>query len=215
MTLALAEAQVRPMPSRLAREIVEREHYLHRKPPVSYAFGLFLSDEPVGVVTFGCPASHHMRAGACPSDPSRVLELNRLWVADSMPANSESWFVSRALRQMPPRIVLSYADTTQGHHGGVYRAMSFEYAGWTDMERRTPRMDYLPASGGHTRDAFRTGFTTKVRRRPKIKYWTVTGSRLERVGLRRLCAWPSLDWRLIPPPTEHLYHPLHHQEVAA
>lgn len=32
-------------------------------------------------------ASRHLQVGACPSDPSLVLELNRLWVHDRMPRN--------------------------------------------------------------------------------------------------------------------------------
>lgn len=197
------------IPSGLARETVEREHYLHRKPPVSHAFGLFEDERLVGVVTFGIPASRHLQKGACPSDPDRVLELNRLWVHDAQPGNTASWFVSRALALLPPAIVVSYADTTQGHLGYTYRALNFRYAGWTDMERRTPRYDYLPADPKvHTRDAFRNGYASKVRRRPKIKYWITTGDRRERRDLARLCAWPELSWHELPPPTEHRYHPL-------
>ncbi len=191
---------VRPIPAALARSTVVLYHYLHRAPPVSYAFGLF---EPwrgqecgtlTGVVIFGVPASRHLQKSACPSDPDLVLELNRLWISDTMPRNTASWFLARALRMLPPRIIVSYADTAHGHHGWVYRAANFHYAGWTDMDRRTPRFDYMPKSGGHTRDAFRTGWTHRVRRQPKIKYWTVTGNPTERRHLTALCGWPRLDW---------------------
>lgn len=188
---------------RAAAKIVVAHHYLHRKPSISYAYGLHAGDQLVGVVTFGTPASRHMQIGACPSDPSAVIELNRLWVSDAMPPNTESWFVSRALRQLPARIVVSYADTTYGHVGYVYRALSFHYAGWTDMERRLPRLDYLPAKDGlHTREAFRSGVRTTVRRQPKVKYWTTTGTPAQRRALRARCGWPSLDWHEHPPPTE-------------
>ena len=153
------------------------------------------------MVTFGTPASRHLQVSACPTDPAAVTELNRLWVHDSEPANSESWFVSRALRKLPPRIVVSYADTAYGHQGYIYRALNFRYAGWTDMDRKTPRFDYVPLSGGHSRDAFRGGTTgERVRRKPKVRYWTVTGNRSERRALASKCAWPSLDWRELPPP---------------
>jgi len=184
---------VQPIASRLARETVEREHYLHRKPPVSFAFGLFEGDALVGVCTFGVPASRHLQIGACPSDPALTLELNRLWVEDRMPRNTESWFVARCLKALPPRIVVSYADTTQGHVGFIYRALNFSWAGWTDMDRKTPRYDYV-SPGKHSRDAFRSGFTERVRRKPKHKYWTVTGDRREQRRLRALCPWPKLTW---------------------
>lgn len=191
---------------REAINLVVQHHYMHRKPPVSFAFGLIDDKgDTKGVVTFGQPASHHMLVGACKTNPDCVIELNRLWVSDDMPRNSESWFVSRALALLPPKIVLSYADTAAGHCGHVYRALNFNYAGWTDMERKTPRFDYI-TPGMHTRDAFRKGerrFTERVRRRPKVKYWTVTGNRRERRDLAAKCLWPKLDWKISPPPVEH------------
>ena len=197
---------VRPVDKALAAKLVVQNHYLHRAPTQSFAFGIFddLFDEVVGVVTFGPPASRNVQTGACPSDPNLVVELNRLWVSDALPRNSESWFVSRVLKLMPPRIVVSYADTSAGHVGYVYRALNFKYAGWTDMGRKTPRFDYV-VPGKHSRDAFRGGtpqFTERVRRLPKVKYWTVTGDRKARAKLLKLCKWAHLDWKTLPPPTE-------------
>jgi hypothetical protein len=192
---------VAPIGSRLAREVAEREHYMHRKPTVKHAFGLFHRDVLVGICTFGIPASRHLQKGACPSRPDSVIELNRLWVHDDMPGNTESWFVSRCLASLPPYIVVSYADTARGHAGYIYRALNFRYAGWTDMERKTPRFDYIPAkAGAHTRDAFRNGYVDKVRRKPKVKYWTVTGNKNERRHLMSVAGWPSLNWKELPPP---------------
>lgn len=155
----------------------------------------------VGTVTYGTPASRHLQMGACPEDPSSVIELNRLWVSDAMPKNTESWFVSRTLKALPPKIVVSYADTKEQHYGYIYRALNFHYAGWTDMERKTPRYDYIPHDPkAHTRDAFRTGYAYKVRRLPKVKYWIVTGNKAERRRLTRMSGWPRLDWHTLPPP---------------
>lgn len=182
---------------------------MHRKPVVSYTWGLYEGSEVVGVVVYGTPASRHLQISACPGSPSTVVELNRLWVHDRMPRNTESWFVSRTLRLMPPRIVVSYADTAQDHFGYVYRALNFHYAGWTDMERKTPRYDYIPlVPGQHTRESFRSGYKDKVRRKPKVKYWTVTGTPAERRRLREQCAWPTLSWKELPPSSDHVHHKL-------
>lgn len=184
-----------------ATQLVVKHHYLHRRPPISWSFGLMDEQGVAGVVTFGTPASRHLQMSACPTNPGVVCELNRLWVSDDLPQNAESWFVARALKKLPPRIVVSYADTTHGHYGYVYRALNFRYAGWTDMERKTPRFDYIPAKdGAHTREAFRTGFVERRRRLPKVKYWTVTGNRTERANLTKVCGWPSLSWRELPTP---------------
>lgn len=201
-TLADVEGlTVEPMSSAQASALAIEHHYLHRRPPISFAFGLHRHGLPVGVVTFGTPPSRHLQMGACPSDPSLVIELNRLWVSDSEGPNTESWFVSRALRQLPPRIVVSYADTREGHYGYIYRALNFRYAGWTDMDRKTPRYDYIPMDPTrHTRESSRSGVAKKVRRLPKVKYWLVTGNRRERRDLTRLCGWKTLDWKATPPP---------------
>lgn len=185
--------------SRIAQEEVVKNHYLHRKTNIQHAFGLFDGGALVGVITFGTPASRHLQISACPSNPSLVIELNRLWVDDAMPRNTESWFIARALALLPPLIVVSYADTAHNHQGFVYRAANFNYAGWTDMERKTPRFDYVPTNGKHSRDAFRSKSFTRVRRRPKVKYWVVTGNARERRKLLKICGWPKLSWKELPP----------------
>lgn len=201
--------RVASIDSKTAAWLVVEHHYLHRKPPISHAFGLYRDNILVGVCTYGTPASRHLQKSACPSEPSNVIELNRLWVDDSMPHNSESWFVSRTLKQLPPKIVVSYADTREKHYGYIYRALNFHYAGWTDMDRKTPRRDYIPHDPtAHTRDAFRTGYSHTVPRKPKVKYWIVTGNHSERRKMTKLCAWPQLSWRKQPPP-------LHKEEEAA
>lgn len=183
-----------------------KDHYLHRKPPMCDTFEMRVGDIVKAVLTTGVPASRHMQVGACPSSPSSVVELNRLWVASDQPHGTASWFISQCLRRMPPRIVLSYADTAAGHDGTVYRAANFFYAGWTDMDRKTPRFDYVVENGRHTRDAFRKGegvSSQKVRRKPKARYWTVTGNKKDRRELVRLCQWPVMCWKTEPVPTEH------------
>lgn len=194
--------RVQPITSQLANQTVIKHHYLHRKAPISFAYGLYKGPKLLGVVTFGTPPSRHLQMSACPSDPALVLELNRLWVHDIMPTNTESWFVSRALKLLPPRIIVSYADPKFGHYGYIYRALNFNYAGWTDMERKTPRFDYIPIDPTkHTREAFRSGVAYKVRRIPKVKYWIVTGpTKTERKRLSALCGWVCMDWRETPPP---------------
>lgn len=189
-------ARIHPM----AKAALLEKHYLRRMPPITDGFFGMVGDQVVAVVTFGVPASRHLQMSACPDAPSMVIELNRLWVADHMPRNTASYFLARCLAQLPGRIIVSYADTMAGHAGYVYRAANFFYAGWTDMERKTPRFDYVPRNGKHSRDAFRSNDFDRVRRQPKVKYWTVTGSRKERRDLLKRCPWPKLDWRETPPP---------------
>lgn len=203
---------VATLDSKTAARLVVAKHYLHRRPPISHAFGLYVRGALMGVVTYGVPASRHLQMSACPSDPGKVIELNRLWLDDELGPNSESWFVARTLRMLPPRIVVSYADPLFGHMGYIYRALNFRYAGWTDMDRKTPRYDYIPHDPSqHTREAFRTGYAYKRRRVAKVKYWIATGNKADRRHLITLCGWPSHDWKTLPPPAA----PVMEQEVTA
>lgn len=193
--------EVREISKKLASDVVVREHYLHRKPPISHSYGLFDQDVLMGVMTFGVPPSRHLQISVCPSQPGAVLELNRLWVSDEMPRNTESWFITRALRMLPPRLICSYADTKEGHVGYVYRATNWNYFGYTDMERKTPRYDYC-VPGKHSRDAFRGGVGyTRVRRKPKYRYWVATGDKRARKALEAVCGWGKLSWKeVVAPP---------------
>jgi hypothetical protein len=58
-----------------------------------------------------------------------VLELNRLVFAEPV-KNGPSLLVSHSLKLLPkPSIVVSFADSAQGHIGYVYQATNFLYTG--------------------------------------------------------------------------------------
>lgn len=104
-------------------------HYAKRTCPISFAFGAFINAEMIGVVTFGTPLSSTLRSGLCGEQwASEVLELNRLCCKNEK--NIASKLVSKSLRLLPqPKIIVSYADTAQGHVGYVYQATNFLYTG--------------------------------------------------------------------------------------
>ena len=117
---------------RTAMDIVVEKHYLHRKCPCSYAFGLFLngSDKPLGVVTYGVSPSSTLLKGICgPDEAKNVYELNRLWVEDFVPKNGESFLVSNTMPLLDREIIVSFADTSQNHVGIIYQACNFIYTG--------------------------------------------------------------------------------------
>lgn len=104
-------------------------HYARRLCPISYAFGAWQETKLVGVVTYGTPLSSTLRSGVCGDAWKHcVLELNRL-CCDSV-KNLASILVGRSLSMLPkPSIVVSYADTKQGHVGYIYQATNFLYTG--------------------------------------------------------------------------------------
>ena len=82
----------------------------------------------------------------------QVLSLSRLWLHDSLPHNSETCVIAKALKLVqrrwlevhPPRFpnqpyhirkIISYADTRY-HQGTIYKAANFRQAGRTRSQAR-------------------------------------------------------------------------------
>lgn len=128
--MALENYKIKPISYKLAMEMVVTNHYLHRKAPCSFAFGLFLDDAIVGVVCYGTPSSSSLRKGVAGIDNAfNVIELTRLWLCDSVPKNGESYLIGNTLKLVDKEIIVSYADTAEGHLGIVYQATNWLYTG--------------------------------------------------------------------------------------
>ena len=131
-----------------AKEYVKRKHYsrsCHNLP--SPCYGLFVEEgdskrNMIGVLCFATPCSERVRASVFGEDYKRhVTELHRLFVEDEYegaltPKGTESWFVSRCLKELKkekPHIwaVLTFADTTEGHCGTIYKATNAKFCGMT------------------------------------------------------------------------------------
>ena len=125
---------------RTAMNVVIKNHYLHRTAPCSIAFGLFErqdimsdlfdSDKLLGVITYGVSCSSTLLKGICgEEEKGNVYELTRLWIEDSTPKNTESYFIGNTLKMLDKEIVVSFAEIQQGHVGTVYQATNFLYCG--------------------------------------------------------------------------------------
>lgn len=126
------EYEIREIDFQTAMDAVIKNHYLHRRAPYSHAYGLYEKDTGnlVGVVNYGVPASSTLLKGICgESEMHNIYELNRLWVDESVPKNGESFLVGNSLKLLDKEIIVSYADTSQGHVGYVYQATNFIYTG--------------------------------------------------------------------------------------
>ena len=130
--------------SRFESDTLVMAHYLHRWPGVVTAtLGMWRGPFLVGVIVFAFPPRE---------TPKRyrvtiAWELARLYVLDSEPFNSETWFMARAIKWLRgafPQVemLVSYADPSAGHKGTIYKAANWISDGRTDQERKTPRFDY-------------------------------------------------------------------------
>ena len=174
-------------------------HYAGRMPSISYAFGLFDGDDLIGVVTYGTPAGASQREGLLGKEHADiVLELNRLCLKHNR-KNEASFLVAHSLKMLPrPRVIISYADSAQGHIGTVYQASNAIYLGLS--EKRTDwSLHSKPHLHGQTvSDEFRgqpnraalmrakygDDFYLKPRPR-KHRYAFIIGSKKERRDLRK------------------------------
>ena len=113
------------------------KHYLHRKSPCSFAFGLFPKGGTIlGVIVYGVSPSSTLLKGVCgESEKSNVYELTRLWVDDCVPSNGESYLIANTIKLLDREIIVSFADTSQNHRGVVYQACNFIYTGLSSKFR--------------------------------------------------------------------------------
>lgn len=131
------------------KEYIHKYHYSHGSHNApSPCYGLFLGERLIGVCMFATPCSENVRASLWGKENvNHVTELHRLHILDETPKNTESWFVSRVLKQLKidkPQIwgVLSFSDLTEGHSGVIYQALNAYRIGQT-----SPANFYIDQTG--------------------------------------------------------------------
>ena len=164
-------------------------HYAKRMPSISFAYGLFLSNELVGIVSYGSPASPSLCKGiACINNKSFVIELNRLVLKYNL-KNEASMLVGKSLKLLPkPKIIVSYADTNQDHVGFIYQATNFYFTGTTK-----PRTDMAGKNGKHSRHHLGDK-TKRIFRSAKHRYVYVIGNKKDKKKLFKELKYPILNY---------------------
>lgn len=145
----MGDLRIEQIGYKIAMDIIIKNHYLHRKCPCSIAFGLIKDDNIVGVIVFGKPSSYTLCEGIAGKEESKnVIEFNRLWVCDSMPKNTESWFVSRVIKKVNYEIIVSFADSEKGHIGYIYQATNWLYCGISKKQKYFRVKNFTENNGG-------------------------------------------------------------------
>ena len=167
-------------------------HYAKRMPSISFAFGLFRNDVLVGVVTYGSPASPSLCKGICGEHwKQNVIELNRLVLIDNI-KNEASYLVAQSLKLLPvPKIIVSYADTAQGHIGYVYQAINFLFTGTTKA-----RTDMASKDGKHSRHNL-GDISNRTVRSAKHRYVMFIGNKHQK---KKMCN--DLNYKILPYPKQ-------------
>ena len=178
--------RVSKIPSKEGKQYIKDNHYsgsCHNGP---MCWGLYYKDSLSGVCAFATPCSENVRASIFgKKHKDRVTELHRLHTKDDLPKNTTSWFVSRAIQGLIEyrpsiRAILSFADSTEGHIGTIYKALNFEYKGtsspaWFYRDQngclRHPRQSGVNISN---QEAKKKGWL-REKRDSKIRYLLIVG----------------------------------------
>jgi hypothetical protein len=120
---------VKSIDAYLTKEWILKKHYAKRMPPIQFAFGLYdINNILIGISTYATPLSSPLRNSW--DNKYKVYELNRLVIYENSEKNILSFFVSQSLKLLPsPSVIVSYADTSQNHHGYIYQATNWLYTG--------------------------------------------------------------------------------------
>lgn len=140
------------------------------------------------------------------------LEITRVACSPDAPKNTASKAVSEVLRTLAAegyQWIFTYADSAQGHHGGIYQALNGIYVGtdakqWVNFEMDGKRVSKRAVSGrfGHTRwpevaeIAASAGHVLKrVPWKPKLTYIIpIAADRRDRRAITRTLASVALPY---------------------
>ena len=149
---------VEPIEDRSAKDFVCQNHYSHSYVAARRRYGLILKEpfrpaELMGVAVFSVPMSQAVVPKYLGVPADQGVELGRFVLLDApqVAANSESWFLSRALKQLwrdlpEMKGVVSFCDPLERrddagqivkfmHRGTVYKATNALFKG-TTLPRR-------------------------------------------------------------------------------
>lgn len=120
----------------LANKTIRKNHYSKKVYNATYIhLGVYINSDFVGVLQYGY-AMNPASAGSVVEGTGldQYLELNRMWLSDVAPRNSESRAISASFKYIRgkfPKVkwVQSFADERCGGFGIVYQACSFSFHG--------------------------------------------------------------------------------------
>lgn len=140
--LRRAEWNVERIPHGEAVAAIHAWHYSHSAPNTGQTFGLFHKGEgmsPLLGAALWLPPTRRAAEAVAGEAWGGVLSLSRLVVAPEAPRNAATFLLSASMRLLDRGrwpVLLTYADTHQGHTGAIYKA-----TGW--------RLDAITNAGSY------------------------------------------------------------------
>jgi len=198
----------------ICKEWLLKKHYAKRIPSISFSFGLFekTTKKCVGICTYGIPPQENILLCCGEKYKKYAFELNRLIKNDNLQKNVQSWFVSQTFKLLiKPKIIISYSDPNNGHHGYTYQALNFLYTGkgGTDKEylyknrqytQRHMNKEWMIKKGFNFCDKktidknFITNGGVIIPQKKKLRYVLFLGNKTEKKLLKKLLKWSVLPY---------------------
>ena len=164
-----SEWVVREVDIKTARKLVVEHHYAQGASNTRvFIHGLFRKDDPETCwgVAWWLPPTVVAAKTVLPEDPHAVVNLSRLVLVPEAPRNAATFLLGKSTKLIRAdgryRALLTYADTAEGHTGGIYKASNWTYVGetapspiWKDSEGRrvSPKAGHRgPRGGNRTRE---------------------------------------------------------------
>lgn len=128
---------VKEIDRNIANAIIIKNHYSHKIYNATYIhLGVYYSNNLLGVLQYGYAMNPASQASVVADTKiDEYLELNRMWLDDILPRNSESRAISYSIKYIKKKYlgkikwIQSFADERCGRFGVVYQACSFRYYG--------------------------------------------------------------------------------------
>ena len=152
---------------KVAASVYRLYHYFGEKDFLCmYSFGAMFEGEVWGSITFGIPNARNINGLYESHEQKGVMEIARLAFKPESPKNSCSRLIAVAIKELkkvyPLRLIITYADTAQGHEGTIYKASNFKAHGLT-----AKKTDFLHSDG-------------KIKKMKGVKYSELEGEWIER-----------------------------------
>lgn len=140
-TKSLGELVIKLISKSKSRELIINNHYSKKWNHGGfglYNFGIFRAgeeseEECLGVASFGYMKNSKAKIFSHPNPRAMMLELNRMWIDDSLGKNSESLLIAhsiKTIKKLNKNVVAiqSFADGRLGC-GTIYKAYNFKFYG--------------------------------------------------------------------------------------
>lgn len=148
VSFAIKDLEIKLVETNVAIKFLQKYHYMmkHRS---GIHYGAYLKDKLVAICSFSS-ITRKSSATKLKLKPNELIELSRLCIDPSFrKKNLASKLISKSIKNIKKsypnlKSIITFADTTLGHTGTVYKASNFKYDG--DVK---PTYWYIDQNGYH------------------------------------------------------------------